>query len=237
MVVCRCHHSEAYWLMPKESFSLIGMYGGTFDPVHYGHLRLAEELNEMLGFDKLYIIPSGSPRLRNVPGASRDHRVAMLKAAIKDNEAFILDEREIDRAGDSYSIITLREYRQEVGERYALCFIVGSDVFLNFNKWYCWNEIFELCHIIIADRPGYLSVLNNRIPQELEEALRCRQASSVDDLKMSSHGLIFIAPTTLQDISATAIREYIAAKKSARYLTPDVVLEYIKTNHLYSGKK
>lgn len=221
--------------MPKEKFSLIGIYGGTFDPIHYGHLRLAEELNEIIGFSKLYFVPSGSPRLRNAPIASKDHRVAMLSAAIQDNETFTLDKREMSRDGESYSVVTLRELRKKFGSECALCFIMGSDAFLNLTKWHCWHEMFELCHIIVADRPGYLSALNNKLSPELTEALVNRQVSSIEDLKKSSHGFIFIAPTTLQDISATAIRKSIAADKSARYLTPDTVLEYININHLYSG--
>ncbi len=223
--------------MSKEHFSLIGIYGGTFDPIHFGHLRIAEELNEIIGFSKLYFIPSGSPRLRNAPIASKDHRVAMLSAAIQDNETFMLDKREMSRDGESYSVVMLREFRKEFGSECALCFIMGSDVFLNLTKWHRWHEMFELCHIIVAGRPGYLSTLNNKMPQELTEALVSRQVSSIGDLKKSPHGLIFIAPTTLQDISATAIRESIATNKSVRYLIPDAVLEYIKTNRLYSGRE
>ena len=223
--------------MSKENYSLIGIYGGTFDPIHYGHLRLAEELNEAFGFSELYFIPSGSPRLRNAPIASKHHRVAMLSMAIQDNKTFMLDEREMVRDGESYSVVTLREFRKEVGSECALCFIMGSDVFLSLSKWHCWHEMFELCHIIVADRPGYISTLNNSMPQALTEALVSRQASSISDLKESPCGLIFIAPTTLQDISATVIRGSIAADKSVRYLVPDAVLEYIKTNRLYSGRE
>lgn len=217
----------------KRTFFLVGVYGGTFDPVHYGHLRIAEELNEMLGFSELYFVPSGSPRLRNEPSASRNHRVAMLAAAIEDNEAFILDKREIEREGESYSVATLREFREEVGSECALCFIMGSDVFLNLPKWYCWRELFELCHIIIADRPGYMFTLNNDMSEELRKTFMSSHVSSIKELKESAHGLIFVAPTTLQDISATTIRESIAAGKSARYLTPDAVLKYIEMNRLY----
>lgn len=223
--------------MSNENYSLIGIYGGTFDPIHYGHLRLAEELNGILGFSRLYFIPSGSPRLRNAPIASKHHRVAMLSVAIQNNEAFMLDDRELRRDGESYSVVTLREFRKEVGSECALCFIMGSDVFLSLSKWHCWHEIFELCHIIVADRPGYLSTFNNKMPSELTEALMNRQTPSIGDLKGSPHGLIYVAPTTLQDISATVIRESIAANQSIRYLTPDAVLEYIKTNRLYSGKE
>lgn len=95
----------------------------------------------------------------------------------------MLDKREINRDEESYSVVTLREFREEFGSEAVICFIMGSDVFLNLTKWYCWREMFELCHIIVADRPGYLSTLNNKKPQELTEALVSRQVSSIEDLK------------------------------------------------------
>ncbi|MDP1557443.1 MAG: nicotinate-nucleotide adenylyltransferase [Nitrosomonas sp.] len=218
------------------SLSLVGIYGGTFDPVHYGHLRIAEELNEAIGFHELRFLPSGSPCLRNAPGASRIHRVDMLQAAIQDNNKFILDAREINRADESYSVISLRELRHEIGENSALCFIMGADVFLKLAEWYCWHEIFELCHIVIVDRPGYLSIKNNyNLSPELKENFFSRQVGEVNELKNLASGLIYVAATTLLDISATTIRAKILAGKSTRYLMPDVVLEYIKSNHLYSG--
>ena len=117
--------------MSNENYSLIGIYGGTFDSIHYGHLRLAEELNELLVLSKLVFIPSGSPRLRNAPVASKHHRAAMLSLAIQNNETFMLDDREMWRDGESYSVVTLREFREEVGSECALCFIMGCDAFLD----------------------------------------------------------------------------------------------------------
>ena len=218
----------------KTDFSLVGIYGGTFDPVHYGHLRVAEELVEVVDLCRLCFIPSGSPRLRQAPGASKYHRVAMLRSAIQDNKKFILDEREIHRSGESRSVVTLRELRHELAENFALCFLMGTDVFLKFSEWYCWRELFELCHIVIVGRPGYISTMNNiGLPQELTQEVIYRQASHVSELKRASSGLVLTVTTTMLDISATAIRTNIANEKSIRYLLPDTVLEYIETNHLY----
>jgi nicotinate-nucleotide adenylyltransferase len=220
----------------KTGFSLVGIYGGTFDPIHYGHLRLAEELVETIGFHELRFVPSGSPRLRHAPNASRHHRVAMLHAAIQDNNKFILDKREINRVGESLTMISLSELRNELEENFIICFIMGADVFLRFSEWYCWRELFELCHFVVVDRPGYMLAANNNIlPQVLREEYVNRQASCVEDLKSLSKGLIFTLPTTLQDISATTIRSSIVAQKSVRYLLPDAVLEYIRINRLYLG--
>jgi len=221
----------------KTDFSLVGIYGGTFDPIHYGHLRVAEELVEVVDLCKLCFIPSGSPRLRQTPGTSKYHRAAMLRAAIQGNAKFILDEREIHRSGESRSVETLRELRDELAENFALCFLMGTDVFLKFAEWYCWRELFELCHIVIVGRPGYISTMENiGLPQELTQEVTHRQASHVSELKRTSSGLVLTVTTTMLDISATAIRANIANKKSIRYLLPDTVLEYIETNHLYFPK-
>jgi nicotinate-nucleotide adenylyltransferase len=221
----------------KTNFSLVGIYGGTFDPIHYGHLRIAEELVEVVDLCKLCFIPSGSPRLRQAPGASKYHRVAMLRTAIQDNSKFILDEREIHRPGESRSVVTLRELRHELTENFALCFLMGTDVFLKFAEWYCWRELFELCHIVIASRPGYIFTMNNTgLSQELTQELIHRQASHASELKRVSSGLVLTVSATMLDISATAIRTNIANKRSNRYLLPETVLEYIETNHLYCPK-
>lgn len=221
----------------KTGFSLVGIYGGTFDPIHYGHLRIAEELVEAIDFHKLYFIPSGSPRLRQAPGASKSHRVAMLRAAIRDNAKFILDEREIHRPGESRSVETLRELRHELAENFVLCFLMGTDVFLRLSKWYYWQELFTLCHIVVVDRPGYISAMNNNgLPRELNQEVNRRQTSNASELKNSAGGLVLTVPTTMLDISATVIRANIANKKSIRYLLPDTVLEYIEANHLYFPK-
>ena len=221
----------------KTNISLIGIYGGTFDPLHYGHLRIAEELVESVGFSKLYFIPSGSPRLRQTPGASKYHRVAMLRAAIQDNAKFTLDEREIHRPGESRSVLTLRELRYEFAENAVLCFLMGMDVFVKLPDWYCWRELFKLCHIVIVDRPGCISPKNkNALPEELNREVMQRQATRASELKKTCSGRVLIVPTTMLDISATLIRDNIAKQKSIRYLLPDTVLEYIETNHLYFPK-
>ena len=221
----------------KTDYSLVGIYGGTFDPIHYGHLRAAEELIEVLDLCELCFIPSGSPRLRQAPRAPRHNRVAMLQTAIQDNAKFTLDDREIHREGESRSVVTLKELRYELAENFALCFLMGADVFANLTKWYNWHELFELCHIVIVDRPGYISIMHdNGLPNELNQEYNRRQVSNASEIKHASSGLILTVSTTMLDISATVIRTNIANKKSTRYLLPDTVLEYIETNHLYFQK-
>lgn len=218
--------------------SPVGVFGGTFDPVHYGHLRIAEEIAELAGLREMRFVPAGIPRLRRGPEASLEHRVEMVRLAIDGNSRFILDEREVIRGGVSYSVDTLRELRQELGKDVVLCFVTGADAFIRLAEWHRWRELFELCHFIIAARPGHLLSTEDRtspgaLPQELEEECRERWTSSAESLKYASGGLIFTAQTTLLDISATAIRRRVASGKSIRYLVPEDTRDYIAANDLY----
>lgn len=224
--------------MSRFESSFIGIFGGTFDPIHYGHLRIAEEIVETINLREMRFVPAGMPRLRSAPVASPQHRAAMVHGAIQNNPRFVLDEREACRPGMSYSVESLRELRQEIGKNVTPCFVMGADAFMRLSEWHSWRELFRLCHIIIAARPGHaLSTNHDVLPQELREECAQRWVSSVGGLEGTSNGLIYIAPTTLLDISATAIRTRIGAKSSVRYLLPDAVVDYIETNHLYSGEE
>jgi nicotinate-nucleotide adenylyltransferase len=232
-----CLLFKFHWLMDKSRFRLTGVFGGTFDPIHYGHLRVAEEIAEMITLQEMRFMPAGMPRLRDAPVASCHHREAMVRIAVESNPGFILDERETRSPGISYSVETLRGLKRELGGHSVLCFIVGADAFMRLAQWHEWREIFGLCHLIIVRRPGHEANLNrdNLLP-ELREACAPRWTASPNDLKKVHSGLIFLAPTTLLDISATAIRARISAGKSVRYLLPDATLDYIAANHLYLDK-
>lgn len=217
-----------------DQLPLIGIYGGTFDPIHYGHLRIMEELSNSIDWDRVYFVPSGSPRLRNAPVASRDHRSAMVSLAIQGNRKFMLDDREIKRAGISTTVESLQEYRSEYGHATALCFIMGMDVFENIHQWHNWRELFNLCHLIIVNRPGSASLMT--LHHDIKEELNARHVLTVDHFRYRSHGSIYMAQTPLLEISATQIRTLLTAGRSIRYLLPDAVLDYIQSNHLYSGR-
>ena len=162
----------------------------------------------------------------------------MVSAAISDNPGFVLDECEVRRQNVSYTIDTLRELKQRLGEHATLCFIIGADAFQKLTGWHEWRALFGLCHFIIADRPGYrlaapdTGVLSDKV---LEEACAGRRISAVEGLGKTSSGLIFVAPTTLTDISSTTIRARIDAGKSIRYLVPDTTLDYINNHQLYTN--
>lgn len=216
---------------------LVGIFGGTFDPIHYGHLRVAEELVDSIGFDRFYFVPAGEPRLREAPVAPKHHRAKMVALSIQNNVRFSLDDREIKRSGTSTTVESLREYHANHGDNAVFCFIMGADTFLKIHHWYLWQQLFQLCHLIIVDRPGSTRIMNRgNFPQEIQNACVSRWVTDPTDLAHQFNGKIHIAQTTLLDISATRIRNLITADKSVRYLLPDVVLDYIKTHHLYSGE-
>ncbi len=223
------------------AYSLIGIYGGTFDPVHYGHLRIAEELVEILQLSHLFFLPAGHPRLRSSPMVTGAHRVAMLQEAIRGNAMFSVDDREIKRPGETYSVESLLEISQEkhkLNEHIALCFIIGADAFIKLPYWYHWQQLFELCHLVIVNRPGAIPINHlSDLPAELKAICQARKTTSAIELKNSPYGRIFIASTTLLDISSTKIRNLIAAGKSARYLLPESVIDYIYQHNFYAGEK
>ena len=220
--------------MPNFGSTLVGIFGGTFDPIHYGHLRVAEEIVETVGLQKMYFVPAGMPRLRHSPVASSQHRVEIVRLAIQKNPDFVLDKREIYRDGVSYSIDTVREFKQEFGEEVRLCFILGADAFIKLPEWNNWKELFNLCHFIVSTRPGYsLTLIKELLSKELREECSQRWVSNTESLKKDTSGLIFIASTTMLDISATSIRAHIAVGRSVRHLVPSVTVNYISENKLY----
>ncbi len=218
-----------------DQLPLIGIYGGTFDPIHYGHLRIAEELSNIIDWDRVYFVPSGSPRLRDAPAASRYHRSAMVSLAIQGNGRFALDEREINRTGVSATVDSLHEYRSEYGHATALCFIMGMDVFENIHEWHNWHELFDLCHLVIVNRPGSAASMM-ALHHDVKEEFNARHVLTTDNFKHRSSGFIYMAQTSLLEISATQVRALLATGKSIRYLLPEAVSDYIQSNHLYSGR-
>ena len=220
--------------MSNSGAPLVGIFGGTFDPIHYGHLRVAEEIVETVGLQKMYFVPAGMPRLRHSPVASPQHRVEIVRLAIQKNPDFVLDEREIYRDGVSYSIDTVREFKQEFGEEVRLCFILGADAFIKLPEWNNWKELFNLCHFIVSTRPGYsLTLIKELLSKELREECSQRWVSNTESLRKDTSGLIFIASTTMLDISATSIRAHIAVGRNVRHLVPSVTVNYISKNKLY----
>jgi nicotinate-nucleotide adenylyltransferase len=209
----------------------IGLLGGTFNPIHFGHLRMAQELAESLSLDEVRFIPSANPPHKPPPQVSAQNRAAMVKLAIADNPLFKFDGRELQRTGASYTVDTLEELRKELGNDVSLVLIMGSDAFTKFNAWHRWQEIIGLCHIALVQRP--VSSIKEPLSNDLETFLHNHYTEHVQDLHDASAGLVTMQAITPLEISSTAIRNTLQNKLSARYLMADSVLEYIHVYQLY----
>ena len=213
--------------------SPVGILGGTFDPIHYGHLRLAEEMLELAHLRQIRFIPAGTPPHRDAPQVSAQHRSAMVQLAIADQPAFVLDEREVRRAAPCYTVDTLLELRAELGAEQPLCLLMGGDVFLQLHTWHEWERLFELAHIVVGSRPGF--TLGERIGSTTF-ALRShyqQRISPADVLSQRPAGAIVELAIPKLEISATLIRTRVAEKRTIRYLLPNPVADYIHQHHLY----
>ena len=217
--------------MSEESLAPLGIFGGTFDPVHYGHLRPALELREQLRLGEVRFIPAAQPPHRGTPTASSGQRLVMLQRAVAGIAGFTIDERELQRSGPSYMVDTLRSLRNEVGER-PLVLLLGLDAFLGLPGWHQWQELTSLAHIAVATRPGWeREQLQARA--ELHELLALHGSDDPVVLRQSRAGRIVMAPVTPLAISATMIRERLREGFSVRFLLPDDVLSYIEEKRLY----
>ncbi len=207
----------------------IGIFGGTFDPVHIGHLRTAVELRQLLHLDVMHLLPCADPPHRDRPTASAEHRLAMLQRALVGEPGLLADDREIRRGGLSYTVDTLREMRAEYGSDAALYLCLGMDSLVNLHSWHRWWELVELAHIVVACRPGWHLPESGPVAGLLAERL----VSSADMLRHGPSGHVLVAEMTLLPIAATWVREQLSNALSIRYLVPDSVIEYIKRYRLY----
>ena len=208
----------------------VGMLGGTFDPVHLGHLRSAVEVREALGLDWLHMIPAPQPPLRNTPQVSPEQRLALLKKGIADTPGIIADGRELRREGPSYSVDTLAELRTEYGEDVPIVMIIGFDAFLRLTQWRRVDDIFSLAHLVVIARPGYQVPW----PTALKELVGNRVVDKVSTLMQRPCGaLLSLSLPSMMAISATYIRERLKAGESVRYLLPEAVEQSILQQGFY----
>lgn len=205
---------------------MIGVYGGTFDPVHFGHLRTALEVKEIFGLDELRLIPCSQPPHREAPLTLPEMRFEMLSLAVKNKSGLLVDRRELNREGYSYMIDTLKSLRNELFDSPIILFM-GTDAFKYITSWHKWQQLFDYVHIVVISRPNYQHQLNS-------EFLSSRLTENRADLKKSKSGGLFFQPVTQLDISATTIRSIIRMGLNPAFLLPESVIEYIKQNKLYS---
>jgi len=208
---------------------MIGIFGGTFDPVHYGHLRPLWEVNEALKFDEMRLIPSFIPPHRAQPGATAEQRLEMLRLALPEVPGFVIDEREIERGGPSYAVETLQSLRDELG-KVPICWVMGLDAFLGLDSWYQWQRLIDLAHIVVTERPGS----EHPVEGAVAELVDVHQAFDAEELRLASSGLVYFQSVTQLDISATDIRTRLLRGEDVRLLMPEAVRDYITANHLYT---
>jgi nicotinate-nucleotide adenylyltransferase len=208
---------------------MVGVFGGTFNPVHYGHLRSALELVERLQLDQLRLMPSAQPPHRDTPQCSAVHRAAMVELAVTGEPRLLCDVRELQRSGKSYTIDSLIELRGELGAQSVLCMVMGCDAVQEITKWHRWQELLDWAHIVVITRPGWELPRTGVVAQWLQEY----RLGDSGALRQRPAGGIVIEELRPLAISSTEIRELLAAGRSARYLMPPSVLDYIKTHQLY----
>ncbi|MBS3962960.1 MAG: nicotinate-nucleotide adenylyltransferase [Methylomonas sp.] len=204
---------------------MIGVYGGTFNPVHFGHLRTALEVREQFGLDELRLIPCRLPPHRCQPSVSAADRLAMLQLACADIDGFVVDGRELAREGPSYTVDTLVSLRQEYPQTPLLLFM-GQDAFEGLMRWHRWQHLFDHAHVVVMTRPGYQCLA-------LPTFLQVRLTQEPSALNVHNAGKLFFTTVTALAISATAIRAMIAEQRNPKFLLPDAVIAYIHQHRLY----
>lgn len=209
----------------------IGIFGGTFDPIHFGHLRLAEEMAEAMGIERVVFIPAGQPPHRGQPQIPSSDRLEMVRRAIAGNPRFTVDAREVASPNPSYSVDTLTALRAELGPQQPLWLLLGADAFLGLPEWHAWRQLFELTNIVVAARPTSPGLQVEHLAEPLKSEVLRRQVADVS--AAGPAGAVLLRQMTPLDISATAIRATLARRGSVRYLLPEAVLNYIYEHQLY----
>lgn len=212
----------------------VALLGGTFDPVHYGHLRFADAVRRALELSEVRLVPAGDPPHRDAPKAPAADRLAMLNLAVAEFPGLVVDDRELRRAGKSYTVDTLIDLRREFPDR-PLLLLLGADAFRGLPAWHRWHELFDLAHLVVVERPGV--DLETELPPPLLAILRERRVADPGSLVSRPAGAILMQAIAPLDVSATEIREHVAGGAGAaemnRGLLPPAVLAYIDLHHLY----
>jgi nicotinate-nucleotide adenylyltransferase len=210
---------------------IIGLFGGTFNPIHNGHIALAQSVVDTLHCSQIRFIPAAIPPHKAIPAVTAQHRANMVQLAIADHPQFILDTCELDRQGPSYTIETLHLLRHRLPE-HALCLIMGQDSYLQLPTWHRWQELLDYCHLLIVHRADIAHTLQLHAAHQ-NKLVDIAQAAA--QFAAQTHGLISYLPLTPPDVSSTRIRAQLAQGDTRIAGVPEKVLYYIKENHLYQS--
>jgi len=205
----------------------MGVYGGSFDPVHFGHLRAALEVQQLLQLAQVRFLPSGQPPHREPPEADDALRLRMLSAAVEGQPGFVVDQREMQRHGPSYTVTTLESLREDYPDT-SLALIIGMDAFLGLPGWHRWQEIFEFAHLVVAHRPGWRPPVTGTLGE-----LLAARASDDATRFLAGSGRIYVHAITALDISSSGIRDAVGRGDCIRYLVPDSVRNIILDSGCY----
>ena len=206
----------------------LALFGGTFDPVHYGHLRCADEARRKLKLNELFLLPSGTPPHRDAPRATARQRLEMLCLGSAEFPRLAIDDREVRRDGPSYMVDTLHEIREEFPYR-SLILLIGQDAANLLHQWHCWENLFELAHLVVLTRPGEKAEYRHDINKQIQQ----RSCTDLQTLHCSSAGEVLHLEVTPIDISATTIKSIIRLGRSPGAMLPTAVMHYINQNRLY----
>lgn len=215
-------------LSSRQSMELIGLFGGTFDPVHRGHIQMARSAQSLLGLDTLYLVPCHQPPHRDTPQLTSEQRLALLQLAISDVPGLLIDDRELHRNGPSYTVDTLREWRAEQGDSVSLVLIMGMDAYAQLPSWHEWQSLLSLCHIAVLSRPDYAPPEQGVLHQWLQP--------SIAPIRQAPAGHVVLLQQPLVPVSATEVRRRLAADENVDDLLSPAVLNYIVQKQLYGYK-
>ena len=218
--------------MSAATTRLIGILGGTFDPVHYGHLRPAAAVLQQADLDELRLVPCREPAHRPPPLANAEQRVALLRLAVQEFPEFLIDDRELRRPGPSYTVDTLSALQQELPQAHW-CLILGMDAFLGFKQWHRWQHILELAHLLVMARPGYQSSATRSTATEL---LAHHGLTAAAELRQQPAGGILLLPTPEIPISSTEIRAALHNRQPVQDLMPAAVADWLQQQPIYQAK-
>jgi nicotinate-nucleotide adenylyltransferase len=207
----------------------VALLGGTFNPIHFGHLNLANCLVDYLQVESVRMIPCAIPPHRETPSVSAEQRLAMLQLAIDDHPLLTSDDLELRKSTPSYSIETVQQIRQQVGEETPLFFCIGMDSLLTIDSWHHWQQLLDYCHLAICPRPGYKLPIKGHLAEWIEQNL----CDDIERVKTLAQGCLHLCKIPLKDISSTAIRDSIKCAQSIDHLTPKSVVNFITKHSLY----